>query len=137
MSQTPHVPPPPPPPGGSYTPPPPATPPPGGAASDRTLFLVLSYIGILALVPFFAKKDDPEVQWHAKNGMALFGAEIAWIVIEIMLMFVRVPLFGCGMSMIGCVVWVGFIILSVMGIMKALKGERFRMPVITDIAEKL
>ena len=67
MSQTPHV-PPPPPPGGSYTPPPPSSPAGGPQSSERTIFLVLSYLGILCLIPLLAKKDDPEVQWHAKNG---------------------------------------------------------------------
>lgn len=137
MSETPSV---PPPPGGSYTPPPPpSTPPPGAPAgsSDRTLMLVLAYLGILALVPFFAKKDDPEIQWHAKNGVALFGAEVVWIIVEVMLAFANVPFLGCGASVIGCVVWLGFIALSVFCIMKAIQGQRFRIPVITDIAEKL
>ena len=57
---------PPPPSGGGYTPAPPA----GGG--DRTLWLILSYLGILSLIPWLAKKDDAEVQWHAENGVALF-----------------------------------------------------------------
>ncbi len=130
---------------GSYTPPPPpppTTPPPpsggaAGGAGDRTVMLVLSYLGILALVPFFAKKDDPEIQWHAKNGVALFGAEIVWFIVEIMLSFVRVPFLGCGVWTVGCIVWLGFIVLSIMAIMKAIQGQRFRIPLITDFAEKL
>jgi uncharacterized membrane protein len=99
--------------------------------------LVLSYLGFLALVPFFAKKDDPEIQWHAKNGVALFGAEVVWVILEIVLAFVRIPFLGCGVSVIGCVVWIGFLALSIIGIMKAVKGERFRIPIITDMAEKM
>ena len=139
MSETPHVPPPPPPPpGGSYTPPPP--PPPGGpapAAGDRTIFLVLSYIGILCLIPLLAKKDDPEVQWHAKNGLALFIAELVWIAIRIALIFIRIPGLSCGMAAVGCVVWIGFLVLSVMGIIKAVNGQRFRIPILTDMSEKM
>src|SRR5881409_2199473 len=126
MSETPHVPPSPPPPGGSYTPPPPPTsPPPGGAPStDRTIFLVLAYLGILSLIPLIAKKDDPEIQWHAKNGVALFIAELIWVAIRIAtqissamnsatpfiaeliwvairiaLIFIRIPFVGCGLRM--------------------------------------
>src|SRR5437016_12016835 len=114
MSETPHVPPPPPPPppGGSYTPPPPPT----GAApsSDRTIFLVLSYLGILCLIPLLAKKDDPEIQWHAKNGLALFIAELVWVALRIALIFVRIPGLGCGMATVGCIVWIGFLVLSIM-----------------------
>jgi fumarate reductase subunit D len=139
MSETPHVPPspPPPPPGGSYTPPP--APPPGGApvSSDRTIFLVLSYLGILCLIPLLAKKEDPEVQWHAKNGLALFIAELVWVALRIALIFVHIPALGCGMAAVGCVVWIGFLVLSIMGIIKAVNGQRFRIPILTDMAEKM
>ncbi|HSY51309.1 MAG TPA: DUF4870 domain-containing protein [Thermoanaerobaculia bacterium] len=140
-SYTPPPPPPPPPPGGSYTPPPPPPPggTPGGAApnSDRTIMLVLSYLGILCLIPLLIKKDDPEVQWHAKNGTALFGAEIILVILRIMLIFVRIPFVGCGISLVTCLIWLGFLAISIMAIMKAIKGERFRIPLITDIAEKM
>ncbi|SRR5258706_4954557 len=135
-SYTPPPPPPPPPPGGSYTPPPP---PPGGAApnSDRTIMLVLSYLGILCLIPLLVKKDDPDVQWHAKNGTALFGAEVAWVIVVVIVTLLRIPLLGCGMTMISCVVWIGFLVISIIAIMKAMKGERLRLPVLTDFAEKM
>jgi len=138
MSETPHVPPPSPPPGGSFTPPPPPT---GGTApsSDRTIFLVLAYLGIFSLIPFFAKKDDPEVQWHAKNGVMLFFAELIWFAIGIAAIFVtpHIPFVGCGWVVIRCAVWLGFMALSIVCIVKAVGGQRFRIPIITDMAEKM
>ena len=106
-------------PGGSYTPPPP---PPAGTApgSDRTIFLVLSYLGILCLIPLFVKKDDAEVQWHAKNGTVLFLAEIAWVIVRIAVAYAGI---SCAMSIV-CIV-------------KAVGGQRFRIPVLTDLAEKM
>src|SRR5205823_3807031 len=105
--ETPYTPPPPPPPppGGSYTPPPP--PPPGAPApnSDRTIMLVLSYLGILCLIPLLMKKDDPEVQWHAKNGTVLFGAEVVVFIVRIMLIFIRIPFLTCGLTLVFCFVW--------------------------------
>src|ERR1700758_2877557 len=116
MSETPHV-PPPPPPGGSYTPP--ATPPTGSApSSERTIFLVLAYLGIFCLIPLLAKKDDPEVQWHAKNGLALFIAELIWVAIGIGFIFIRIPFLGCGWAILRCVVWVGFLALLIVGVGK-------------------
>ncbi len=142
MSETPHAPPPPPPPpppGGSYAPPPP--PPPAGApSSDRTIFLVLSYLGFLCLIPLLAKKEDADIQWHAKNGLVLFIAELIWIAIGIAFLFVGmhgVPFLGCGWGVIRCVVWIGFLVLSIMGIIKAVNGQRFRIPILTDMAEKM
>ena len=54
------------------------SPPPGAAAPpNRRLRIVLAYLWLLALVPFLAEKDDPEVRWHARHGLLLFGAEMA------------------------------------------------------------
>jgi len=129
---------PPPPAGGTYTPPPP--PPPGGGvapSSDRTLMLVLSYLGILSLIPLLTKKDDKEVQWHAKNGLALTIAWVAlWIVIAIVEHFMPAVV-GCGIALVHCVLALGFLVVIIMAIMKALKGERMRFPVITEFAEKM
>jgi len=124
--------PPAPPGGGSYTPPPPST---GTSpASDRTIFLVLSYLGLLCLIPLLAKKDDPEVQWHAKNGTVLLFAEIAWVIVRVALAYAGV---GCAGSFVGCIVWLGFLALSVVCIVKAVNGQRFRIPLLTDLAEKM
>jgi uncharacterized membrane protein len=122
--------------GGSYTPPPP---PGGGPAmgSDRTIMLVLSYLGILSLIPFFIKKDDPEVQWHAKNGVALLLAEVAWCVAQIAIAFAHIPVLGCVSGLVGCLVWIGFLAISILCIVKAVNGQRFRIPMITDMAEKM
>jgi uncharacterized membrane protein len=129
---------PPPPGGGSYTPPPP---PPGGpapASSDRTLMVVLSYLWILALIPFLAKKEDPEVQWHAKNGLGLLGAEIiVWIAFWIIGFAMRDSFLGCGLATIQCVIWLGFLVVRIIAIVKGVGGQRFRIPVVTDFAEKL
>ncbi len=125
----------PPPPGGGYVPPPP---PPGGpASSDRTLMLVLSYLGILALIPLLTKKDDPDVQWHAKNGLAIF---VAWIVISIVWAILSAFLpdaIGCAMSFISCGISLAGLAVIIIAIMKALKGERLRLPVISDFADKM
>jgi len=140
-SYTPPPPLPPPPQGGSYTPPPPP-PPPGtpAAGGDTTIMVVLSYLWILALIPLLTKKDDKEIQWHAKNGLCLLGAEIVlWIVFTIAgfaLARILAPL-GCGLAAVECVVWIGFLVIRVLCIVKGVGGKRFRIPVISDLAEKM
>ena len=136
---------PPPPGGGSYTPPPPP-PPPGGSGfgapaggGDRTLWVVLSYLGILSLIPYFAKKDDPdpEIQWHRKNGLGLFVAElIIWAVFFVASIALRNSFLGCGLAAVNCVMWLIFLAISIICIVKGIGGQRFRIPVITDFAEK-
>jgi len=129
---------PPPPGGGSYTPPPP--PPPGGPApqsSDRGVMIFLSYFGLFALIPLLTKKDDPDIQWHAKNGLAL---AVVWIVAAILLSIVgwMMPsVVGFAMLGVRCLIWLGFLIIDVMAMVKAFGGERMRIPVVTDFAEKM
>ena len=133
-----------PPPGGTYTPPPPPPPPPvgGGAApgSDRTLMVVLAYLGILCLIPLLTKKEDRDIQWHAKNGLSFVIAEIVlWIVLIIVGLVVgRIPIAGCGvMSVLWCVFGIGILVVHIMAIMKALNGQQFRLPVVSDFADKM
>ena len=130
-----------PPPTGSPYPPPPPPPPPGGASSDRTIMLVLCYLGLLALIPLLTKKEDPEVQWHAKNGLALMiAAFAAWLVLFVLsfaIAMMHIPIVGCITTMAHCVVWLGYLVLLIFCIVKAVGGQRFRIPVVTDFAEKM
>ena len=132
---------PPPPGGGSYTPPPP--PPPGGsgygapASGDRTLMVVLSYLWILALIPLLTKKEDSEVQWHAKNGLGiLIGEIVIWAALFI-LGLVMPDIATCGMGVIHCVLWVGFLVVRVICIIQGVGGKRFTVPVLTDLGQKI
>ena len=128
---------PPPPGGGSYTPPPP--PPPGGTSpsSDRTLMVVLSYLGLLALIPYLTKKDDAAFHWHAKNGVGLLILDVAiWVVFMIITWVLPSNLLGCGVGMIQCIVWIGILVLHIYCIIQAVGGKRPRIPVVTDFAEK-
>lgn len=134
---------PPPPGGGSYVPPPPPPPYGGGGAApsgDRTLWIILSYLGILSLIPYFAKKDDPdqEIRWHAKNGLALFLVEfVLWAVFLVAGIALRNSAsFGCLTGTVQCIIWIGFLAISIICIVKGMSGQRFRIPVVTDFAEK-
>lgn len=128
---------PPPPAGGSYTPPPskpPGSTGGGSAASDRTIMLVLSYLGLLALIPFFLKKDDREVQWHAKNGLVITAA---WIVLGIILGVIsQVPVLGCAVGAIWCIYPLLILVVAILGIVKAINGQRFVIPGLSDYADK-
>lgn len=131
---------PPPPGGGSYTPPPPPPPPPTGGtspSSDRTLMVVLSYLGLLALIPYLTKKEDPEIHWHAKNGVGLLIMDVVvWVVFLVIGFVLPADLLGCGIGIVQCVVWIGILVLHIYCIIQAVGGKRPRIPVVTDFAEK-
>lgn len=134
------TPPPPPgePPSGDAPPPPPSTPPPadsGGSSSNQTLMLVLSYLGPLALIPFFTAQDDKEVHWHSKNGLVLFVAEVAlWFLFFIFSMFASGVLgcLGCFLPAIASLVLFG---VHVWCIVSALNGKRPIIPGLSQFAD--
>ena len=116
-------------------PPPPVTPPTtpaGPASSNRSVMIVLSYLWILALIPFLMEQDDKDVRWHAKHGLVLLGAEIsALIAIGIL----------SGLSGgLGCLLvplaQLGILVFHVVCIAKALEGERLLVPGLSDFADK-
>lgn len=116
--------------------PPPASPaPPSNASSNRSIMVILSYLGLLALIPLLVEKDDAEVQWHAKHGLILVAT---WFVLWIGLMILSmVPglglILGCGIMPL---VWLAALIVHIMCIVKGLNNERFKLPVVSDFADQ-
>ena len=101
--------------------------------------LVLAYFGIFALIPFLTVKDSDYVKWHAKQGLTFAGtvivAEIALgIVMTILTMVIHAlgVLFSCMMPLVG----LGILGTSIYCMVKAFAGERWRIPVVADLAEK-
>jgi uncharacterized membrane protein len=102
--------------------------------------LILSYCPcLLPLIPFLTVKDSDFVKWHAKQGLSLTAvtvvASIVLTILSTILATIAAPLAIVG-TLLSCALSVGFIGLSIMGIMKSLKGERWRIPVVSDLADK-
>jgi uncharacterized membrane protein len=138
--------PPEPPPAQPPPPPPPAEeapgpPPSGGPVSDnRAVWIVLSYLGLLALIPLLVERDDREVQWHAKHGLVLLVAEIAVIVGLQIVVFVISAIsggLGCLAGLLLPVLLLAILVLHVVCIVKGLNGERFTISGLSDFADRL
>ncbi len=100
---------------------------------------MLSYLGLLALIPLLVEKNDSEVQWHAKHGLVLTAAEFAgfiglWVVI--MVISAVSGGLGCILGLIWPIAMVAVMVLHVMCIVKGLKGERLIVPGISEFADK-
>jgi uncharacterized membrane protein len=104
--------------------------------------LVLSYLGILALIPLLVEKEDREVQWHAKHGLVLFGAEIVlFIALGFVLTIVgMIPFIGWLITLLGCLVWtvlpIGILVFHVLCIVKAINGQRMIIPGLSVYADR-
>ena len=91
-------------------------------------YAILSYLWILCLVPLILKKDNRFALFHAKQGLVLFIAELAVGFIGV------IPFIGWAILFFGTFL---FGALSLAGIVQALLGNLWKMPVVGDIAEKV
>ena len=75
--------------------------------------------------PLLTKKDSPYAQFHAKQGMVLFGAWVLTLVIE---------QFSYGL---GQLIYLVIGIFSIWGIINVLQNKSVRLPVVADLGDKI
>lgn len=93
---------------------------PTNQSSDSNLMAALSYLWILSVVMIIIKKDDKFVMFHAKQGLILFIVSFIWII----------PVLGWFINIV-------VLIFVIVGFIKALAGERYKIPLVGDLAEKI
>src|SRR3989338_7751424 len=87
------------------------------------LLAALSYVWVLAFIPFVLGHGKPFVYKHAKQGVALF-------VFEILLMLIAwVPIIGW---MLGLAGWMFVAVCALIGIGHALSGKDWVIPIIGE-----
>lgn len=99
---------------------------------DNKVMAAIGYIGVLCFVPLLMAKESKFAQFHGKQGLVLF-------IIDVIVMFVTavvgwIPLIGW---LIAFVLSIGVIVVSILGLVKALSGEWYEMPVIGELAKKI
>lgn len=95
---------------------------------QNRIIAALGYIGILCLIPLILKPKSQFAKFHGKQGLILV---IGWV---INFLIGTVPVLGWLLAFIGTI---ALIILSLLGIMKALAGEYWEMPYLSEYAKKL
>ena len=96
--------------------------------TSENVYAILAYLWVLCLIPVLMKKDDEFVKFHAKQGLMLFIIEVGFGIIGI------VPLLGPLVYLLGMLACG---IVSIIGIVQVLMGNKWRIPVIADWAEKI
>ncbi|MDD3531790.1 MAG: hypothetical protein PHR64_00080 [Candidatus Shapirobacteria bacterium] len=94
---------------------------------DNRVIALLSYIGILVLVPLLTAKEDEFVKFHAKQGLVLLVAAIAVGMVGV------IPLLGWLIAFVGGLTCLA---LAVMGIVNVLNGKKKPLPLIGQFADK-
>ena len=106
---------------------------------DRVL-LVFGYLGPLSLVSLVASRRE-FVKWHAKQGLILFAS---LVVVYPILKFIHFVLRRTLWPVFGELFWIGaWMVIAGIGMMmlvciiRGLEGERFKVPMLGDLADRL
>lgn len=112
-------------------------------AADNKVMGILAYFGILVLIPIFAAKDSKFAKFHSNQGLILCIIGVAlWLVNMILEWATRSTDYVWGIPVpthnwiytiwsiiyvIGCIF---MLVLAIMGIINAVKGEKKELPII-------
>ncbi len=88
--------------------------------TEEKVWAAASYLWILSLVVLAARKNNEAIRFHANQGALLFVCS---------LVFWFIPVLGWMLNLI-----IG--VMAIVGIIKALQGEKWPLPVGADIAVK-
>ncbi len=88
------------------------------------LMAAISYLGILVLVPLLVSRNDKFVMFHAKQGLVIL---VGYVVGSVAASWV--PLIGNLLVLV-------MIIASIAGLIQALQGKWWKMPLVGDLAAK-
>ena len=92
---------------------------------EGKMYAVLAYLSIFCIVPLIFKKDNVFVLGHGRQGLVLFVAEVAAMVISIVFPWAFRPFLF---------ILFGF---SFWGMVMAIRGQGVELPIIARIAEKI
>ena len=96
--------------------------------SEGKMYAVISYLWILCFVTLIVKKDNKFAAFHGKQGLVLFLSWLFLLVIGI------VPVIG---NIIGFVGMIILMVLAFSGIIHALRGDYWVMPILGQKAEDI
>lgn len=108
------------------------TPSSGGTGLDPKLSAMLAYLlGIVGGIVFYSISKDSYVRFHSMQSILLSVAIVVIYVAIWIVSFMLPPLF-----FISWVLYLGILAIWVLMLVKAYSGERYKLPVIGDLAEK-
>ena len=105
-------------------------------AQDNKVMGILAYLGILVLVPLFAAKESPFARFHANQGLVLCIAMIALYIVIGILAYISAFINVFLAALVGFlyfIVWIGWLVFIIIGIISASKGELKELPLIGKI----
>jgi uncharacterized membrane protein len=104
----------------------------------RSVAILCAYLGPLALLPLITARQDPDTQWHARQGLLMTIVELAVLVgLSVVAGAVVLTNVVAGIATLVALwlLWVGIVALHCTAIVVALNGGRLRLPWVSTLAE--
>lgn len=98
------------------------------ALDNKTVMGILCYVGPLVLIPILTEKEDKFIKFHIKQGLVLLILEV--------LLFVVAGSVWMLMPVIG-IFQIGFLILSILGILNVVNKKEEPIPLIGQFSSQL
>lgn len=95
---------------------------------ETKVLAAIGYIGILCILPLLLKPKSDFAKFHGKQGLLLVIASVINMLLNV------IPVLGQVLCMIG---GIAIVVLSIIGILKALAGEYWEMPYLAEYAKKI
>lgn len=112
---------------------------PNDVANNKGMAL-LSYLGLLVLIPWFAAPQSRYARFHAIQGFNLLALQIAYSIISFLLGLIKVPYTFYGYAYAYVTPWyigvllfiigIPVLVLTVIGIINAVQGKAKQLPII-------
>jgi len=97
-------------------------------ATDNKVLAIVGYLGILCILPLLLAKDSAFAKFHGKQGLVLL---ITWVILSVVSI---VPILGWIIAFFGYIVG---LVLMIVGMISAAKGEMKELPWIGQYASKI
>jgi len=91
---------------------------------DNKFLAVLSYLGILFIIPLLLKPEDAFVKFHVKQGIILV---IGWVIGMVLYPFMD----------LGFLIHIVIVVFSIMGIINVSEEKMKDLPFVGELAKKL
>lgn len=109
---------------------------------EANVAALVSYVAgwVTGLIFFLIEKDNKFVRFHALQSIIVFGA-LSVLMIAVSMLFSIFMMLRLGFlypvfTMLTSLIWLAALILWVILMVKAYQGERFKLPIAGEIAEK-
>ncbi len=107
-----------------------------GVLSKRFWLFLWAYVPLLGLLSIALAKRDPDVRWHAWNGLLLFAATAAAVLVAT-LVAVLAPSTSCLYAAAMAGVLILYAGISLLSVVMALTNRRLMIPGISRHASRL